>query len=191
MKRFLLSFVFVLFLAGCLVPEQFSAEVKVSADGSYTFKYAGVTAYLVALSKVHSSDKDNSLYQADAEKMLRRPEFKKAEYLNNGRYDLEIEYHKKPGESLKMFDVFSVSTDKDGIMTISTVLVKPKDRQQLEQVGVAVDGKLSVTLPSNVEVISHNATSTPYFFGLFGNYIWDITSFEQQPMMKVKINTEH
>lgn len=190
MKRFFSVLLAICLLAGCLVPEQFSAEVKVSADGSYIFKYAGVTAYLVALSKVHNSDKDNALYQADAEKMLRRPEFKKAEYLENGRYDLEIEYHKKPGESLKMFDVFSVSTDKDGVMTISTVLVKPKDRQQLEDVGVAIDGKLSVSLPSNAEVISHNATSTPYFFGLFGDYSWDIRSFDQQPMMKVKISND-
>lgn len=191
MKRFFLVLLFTFFLAGCLIPEQFSAEVKVAADGSYIFKYAGVTAYLVALSKVHHSESDNSLYRADAEKMLRRPEFKKAEYLDNGRYDLEIEYHKKAGEALKMFDVFSVSTDKEGIMTISTVLVKPKDRQQLEQVGVAIDGKLSVSLPSNADVISHNASSTPYFFGLFGSYSWDIRSFEQQPMMKVRINTQN
>lgn len=181
-----------LLLTACLVPEKFSAVIKVAPDASYTFKYSGITAYIIALPQADQSrevsERDTAMFRADAEKMLKRPEFKKAEYLNNGRYDIEIEYDKKPGESLKMFDAFSVSTDKSGIMTVSTTAIKPKDRQQLETMGVQINGKLSVSLPRNAEVISHNATTTPYFWGWLGDYSWDIQSFDQRPEIKFKFN---
>lgn len=187
MKKFASVVLLSILLSGCLVPEEFIAEIKVSPDASYTFKYSGVTAYTIAMAKAGHSDRDSALYRADAEKMLKRPEFKKAEYLNNGRYDIEIEYHKKPGESLKMFDVFSVSTDKDKVVTITSTMIKPNERKKIEDMGVQVKGKLSVSLPANVEVISHNASSTPYFFGLLGDYTWNIEGFEQQPMIKFKV----
>jgi hypothetical protein len=175
-------------LSGCLVPEDFSAEINVAPDASYTFKYSGITAYTVAMAKKSSLERDAAIYRADAEKMMRRPEFKKAEYLNNGRYNLEIEYRKKPGETLKMFDVFSVSTDNSGVTTVTSQLIKPGDRQQIENMGVQIKGRLSVRLPANVEVIEHNADSTPYFFGLLGDYSWHIDGLEQQPLIRFKVN---
>lgn len=187
MKRLSSLFLGITLLAGCLVPEKFVAEIQFASDASYTFTYSGITAYTIALGKTTNAERDAAIYRADAEKMLKRPEFKKAEYLDNGRYDIDIEYHKKPGESLKMFNVFSVSTNKEQVVTVTSTVIKPEDRKQIEALGVKVSGKLSVSLPANAEVIEHNATATPYFFGWFGSYSWDIEGFEQQPLIKFKL----
>jgi hypothetical protein len=50
-----------------------------------------------------------------------------------------------------------------------------------------MDGTLEVSLPKNAEIISHNATSTPSFFGLLGGYSWKIGAVGDRPMMKVRI----
>lgn len=86
-----------------------------------------------------------------------------------------------------MLDIFTVSTDKNGIMTITSNEIKDKEKRDLEQIGIKIDGTLEVRLPKNAEVISQNATSTPTFFGMFGTYSWKIGRVDQRPVLKVKL----
>lgn len=194
MKLFLPIVFLTLFLSGCLVPERFNAEIDIKPDASYSFKYQGITLHALALAQINKgqplSDKENARFAAEVVKLNKRSEFTEVYYQGDGRYKLAIDMNKKTGEELKIFDVFTVSQDQEGIMTISTVKLKKKDRQLLADSGIKIDGELSVRLPNNAEVLEHNATSTPYFFGLLGSYQWKIDSFDRQPLLRVRFKSE-
>jgi len=178
-------------LSGCLVPERFSAKIEVQPDASYTFQYSGTAVHALAAAQIKKtgslSEKDQIGLKMEAEKLLKRPDVRRAEYKGDGRYKLEIESKRKAGELLRMFDIFTVSTDKNGIMTITSNEIKDKDKRDLEQIGINIDGTLEVLLPKNAEIISQNATSTPTFFGTSGAYLWKIGRIDQRPILKVKL----
>lgn len=177
-------------LSACLIPEKFTAKIDVKPDASYTVNFNGTMAHVLALAqKVKGgklSDKDEQALKAEADKLSKAPDFKKAVYRGDGRYELEIVSNKLAGQPFKM-DTFSVQTDKEGIMTISSIAVSDKDKKAFSELGIKMDGLLEVSLPKNAEIISHNAMSTPSFFGLMGGYSWKIGSINERPMMRVKI----
>jgi hypothetical protein len=183
----------VAMLTGCLVPERFSAKVEVQPDASYTFKYAGTVVHALAAAQIKKSgplsEKDQNGLKLEADKLSKQPDVKRATYKGDARYDLEVESKKKAGEKLRMFDIFTVSTDKDGVMTIASTEIKEKERRELEQLGITIDGTLEVSLPKNAEVISQNATSTPSFMGMFGTYSWKIGRIDQQPLLKMRLKS--
>lgn len=193
MKKSLPVFVAVIacaaLLSGCLVPERFAAKIEVEPDASYTFRYAGTAIHVLAAAQLKQtgslSEKDQNGLKAEADKLSKNPDIRRAIYTGNGRYELEIESKKKTGQPLQMLDIFSVRTDKEGVMTISSSELKDKDKRELEKLGITIDGTMEVRLPKNAEVISHNATSTPTF-GMFGAYSWKIGRIDQRTMMKVK-----
>ncbi len=179
-------------LTACLVPEKFTAKVAVNPDASYTFNYTGTMVHALVAAKVAKggklTDNEELGLKAEAEKMAKNPEVRKAVYKGDARYEVEMQVAKAAGQSFKM-DTFSVSTDKDGLILIAGAEMRAKDLQALSQVGIKMDGTIEVSLPKNAEIISHNATSTPSFFGLLGGYSWKIGNVNDRPMMRVKIKT--
>jgi hypothetical protein len=177
-------------LTACLIPEKFNAKIAINPDASYTVNFNGTMAHVLALAqKVKGgkiTDKDEQALKAEADKLSKSQDFKKAVYKGDGRYEIEIVSNKAAGQLFKM-DTFAVQTDKDGVMTISAIEVKEKDMKMFSELGLKMDGVLEVSLPKNAEIISHNAMSTPSFFGLLGGYSWKIGSINARPMMKVKI----
>ena len=175
-------------LSGCLVPEKFTAKVDVKSDGAYSFSYSGtavnalVSAQLVQGGKL--SDKDRQALDAEAERMRSSKEIRKAVHKGNGRYELEIEQEKAAGKPLSVMDSFWIRTDKAGVMTISSIEIKEKDKREFSRLGLTINGTLEVRVPKDVEVISHNATSTPTWG--FGAYTWKIGRIDERPMMKLK-----
>jgi len=188
---FAMSLACAALLSGCLVPERFSAKVEVQPDASYTFQYSGTAIHALAAAQIKKagslSEKDQNGLKMEADKLSKRPDVRRATYKGDGRYELEIESKKKSGESLRMFDIFTVSTDKDGVITIASNEIKEKAKRELEQIGIGIDGTLEVHLPKNADIISHNATSAPSFFGMFGTYSWKIGRIDQRPMLKIKL----
>ncbi len=179
-------------LTGCFIPEKFTASVKMASDGGYSYQYRGLTAFVPALlemqkSKSGLSSKQEHDLQLQTEKLSKSPDVQKATYTGNGRYDFVIGGARKPGQSANVLDAFHVFTDKEGLINITSVGLKPADKAELQKLGLQIDGKLEVTLPKNAEVVSSNATSTPTFFGLFGTYAWKIGSIEERPMMKIRL----
>lgn len=133
MKKTLLvtAFACVALLSGCLIPERFSAKVVVAPDASYTFQYSGTAVHALAAAQLKKagslSEKDQNSLMMEAGKLSKSPDVKRATYKGDGRYELEIESKKKPGESLRMLDIFTVGTGKDGVMTIASSEIKEKD----------------------------------------------------------------
>ena len=177
-------------LTACLIPEKFTAKIDVKPDASYTVNFNGTMAHVLTLAqKVKGgklSDKDEQALKAEADKLSKAADFKKVVYNGDGRYQLEIVSNKLAGQTFRM-DTFSVQTDKEGIMIISAIAVSDKDKKAFSELGIKMDGVLEVSLPKKAEIISHNAMSTPSFFGLIGGYSWKIGSINERPMMKVKI----
>lgn len=131
--------------------------------------------------------KENESLARDVATFKRDPDVKKASYQGNGRYELVLESKRKKGEALDMLGVLSVRTGKDGIITIASGELDQNGKKQLSEMGIKLDGTLEVTLPKNAEVVSHNATSTPSFFGLLGTYSWKIGNIDQRPVMKIRL----
>ena len=178
-----------LLLSACLVPEKFNAKVDFQSDGSYTFHYVGSAVHAMAAAQIKQggslSAKDEDALKSEATKMEKMPQVKKATYRGAGRYDLDIQEEKKPGQPMQMFDTFSVKTDpKSGVTELSSPKLTEKAKADLEQLGLKIDGRLEVSLPKNAEVVSSNATSTPTLG--FGTYAWKIGAVGQRAEMKVK-----
>lgn len=179
-------------LTACLIPESFKAKAEFAKNGDYTFSYEGTAMQALAAAEEKRTGslraKDEEVLKADADKMKSNQIVQSSDYLGHGRYRLNLSAKKKAGENLKMMDFFSVTYTKDGIITISSPKLSTKDVQELSKLGIKIDGILEVSLPRNATVISHNATSQPKFFGLLGDYSWNIGSLDQRPEMKIKLN---
>jgi len=175
-------------LTGCLVPEKFAAKVDVKSDGAYSFSYSGTAMNALVASQLSQggglSDKDVKALDAEAERLKKDKEIRKAIHKGNGRYELEIEQARLARQHLKVLNTFSVQTDNAGVMTISSVELKDKDKKELARLGLIVDGTLEVRVPKDVEVLSHNATATPTLG--FGTYSWKIGRIDERPMMRLK-----
>jgi hypothetical protein len=178
-------------VTGCLVPEKFAAKANFQSDGSYSFSYVGTAVHGMAalqLAKTGNlSAKDDAALGSEVSKMTRNPDVRAVSYKGNGRYDLSLEAKRSKAQALDLLGIVSVKTGKDGIVTISSPEINEKSKKELSQLGIKIDGTLDVTIPKNAEVISHNATGTPTFFGLVGTYSWKIGSIEQRPMMKFRL----
>lgn len=191
MKKHLLpACVSFFLLTSCLLPEKFTAKVVVNPDASYSFNFSGTMVYVMAAAQMVKagklSDKDEIGLKAEADKMAKNPDIRKATYKGNARYEIDMAVNKTAGQSYSM-DSFSVISEKDGTITIAGKEIREKDKTQLSQIGIKMDGVLEVSLPKNAEIISHNASSTPSFFGLMGGYSWKIGSINERPLMKVRI----
>ncbi len=189
-SRITFPFLACALLTACLLPEKFTAKVAVNPDASYTFHFTGTMVHVLAAAQMMKggklSDKDEQGLKAEAGKLSKNPDFRSASYKGNGRYELEMLSSKQAGQAFSM-DSFSVASDKEGLLTIAGKALDAKGKAQLSQLGIKMDGTLEVSLPKNAEIISHNATSTPSFFGLLGGYSWKIGSVNERPMMTVRI----
>jgi hypothetical protein len=169
-----------------LIPENFTAAIEMKEDGSYNYKYDGKAVFLLAAAAIKEKGslppKDDAALKAEAEKMSKKPEYKKVNYLGNGRYDLQTEESLKTGQSAQTIKIFSILKDKDDVYTMALPLLKPKEKQDLKSLGIKINGVAKVTLPLSSKVLSNNASKTPGFFSK--SYEWNISSVEDQPSIR-------
>lgn len=178
-------------LAGCLIPEKFTARADFQADGSYAFTYVGTAVHAMAAAQIAQSgaltDKDEKGLAQEVEKLRKTPDVREVAYKGKGRYQLSLESKRKKGEPLNALDIFKVKTGKDGVITVTSAEMTAKGKKDLDQLGIKMDGTFELNLPKSAEVISHNATSTPKLFGMVGTYAWKINGAEQRPMMTFRL----
>ena len=178
-------------LAGCLVPEKFTAKADIQPDGSYSASYTGTVVHGLAAMQLAKTGKlsanDEAGLKREVDKLKHSPDVQSASYLGNGKYELAVAAKREKGKALDLLNILSIKTGKDGVITISSAKMDEKGKKDLSQLGIKVDGTLTVTVPRNAEVIEHNATGPPSFFGLVGTYSWKIGSVEQRPLMKIRL----
>ena len=180
-------------LSGCYFPEKFETKITINPDASYNLKFDGVVAHIMAAVQVFQTKKplnakEEDALKAEALKISKSPGVIKASYAGNGRYNITFNENVKPGQKLDMLGMFNVSTDKDGVMTITSAVINDQAKGQIKELGLTISGKLEVVLPKNAVILSSNATSSPTFFGMFGSYSWNIGSIEQAPLMRIRFN---
>lgn len=149
-------------LVGCLIPGLYR-QGRCAPDASFSYLFEGTAVDAMGMMKLKTRPaerKDQQGLAAEAQQMSSEPDVKKAVYNGNARFTLEIAGQRIAGESLRLLDMFSVQTDKDGVMTIAAKPLKEKEKSDFSQLGINVNGKLKVRLPSNAEVISQNASAT-------------------------------
>lgn len=177
-------------LSGCLIPEHFSAKIDIQPDASLDYSYEGTAIDPMAMLKMQRqgilSDKEQQSLAAEAQKLRQNPDVKKAVYMGKARYQLEMEGRRKAGEPLKLLDMLSVQSSHDGVMTIAVQPVKRKEKADLAQMGVLINGSLRVNVPEGAEVISHNANNAPASGS--GSYTWRIGEVGVRPEIKLRFN---
>ncbi len=180
-------------LSGCLIPEKFAARADFGADGAYTFTYKGTAVHGLAAMQLAKtgklSEKEEQGMAREVGALRKKPGVLDAQYKGNGRYQVSLESKRKKGESLNALDIFKVATDKDGVTTVTSGEVTPKAKKELERLGVKIDGTFELSLPKHAEVLSHNASSAPKFFGMVGGYSWKINGVDQRPLVKFRIKS--
>jgi hypothetical protein len=124
------------------------------------------------------------------EEMRTTPGFKKVKYLGKGRYKVYVDKQCVPDERFyflsKQIDYFSIQPQQNGAIIIKGAQIRRNDIEQLKSIGVQIRGRLTVRVKKGVRVIKHNADKEPRFFGLFGDYEWEIRSFETAPFIVVQ-----
>ena len=187
----LASAVACLALAGCLVPEKFTASASFKPDGSYRYQFDGtVVNALVMMAKKEGkfSAEDKAKMDAEVAREAQKPGIKKLKALDDTRYELVFDGELKPGRSRDSYVVFRVSDAEwktRRVLTVSGPPMRPKDQQALDELGIAVQGKISVVLPDGAKVLNHNATGTP---GLLSKaYTWQVGSIKDQPSIQFQL----
>lgn len=187
--RWLIAAVFCISLTGCLIPEKFSTSMNVNLDGTYDLIYEGTAVFAPAIMQIKQSGvplsaRDEANLKAQGVQASREPGIKLT-YTGNARYDVDIHQSLKIGQRAPL-DIFSTSKDRNGVVTITSVPLKPDDIAQLKQLGIAINGTLDVKLPSGAKVIAQNANKTP---GLFDHaYEWQIGDVAQRPFIQFKLS---
>lgn len=191
--RIIICTLLISLLSGCWVPEQFNAKILINKDGSYTFTYEGTLAFALALASAQKdglSAKDEAAFKQAAESIARVPGFQRVDYLGKWRYKAVVKKVCKPGEPYYFLSkdehFFSVVPKKDGTISISAFRPDKKGVQELNSLGIKIDGTLTVLVASGAKVIKHNAESQPLTFGQFDSYKWDIKSPDKNPIMIVQ-----
>lgn len=165
-------------MASCLVPEEFTATLNVDKSKNFQFVYEGTIAYAPALAEIRksgllSSAGETELKKGEAE-LRGKPGFTSVEYVGHGRYKVRYQETGSVQSGKKLFlDLIEFRTSPSGGIRILGTDISPDGRKQLSEIGLKLDGTLKVT--TDLKVIEHNATSTPWFGGLFGAYEWHIT----------------
>ena len=187
----LASAVACLALAGCLVPEKFTASASFKPDGSYRYQFDGtVVNALVMMAKKEGkfSAEDKAKMDAEVAREAQKPGIKKLKALDDTRYELVFDGELKPGRSRDSYVVFRVSDAEwktRRVLTVSGPPMRPKDQQALDELGIAMQGKISVVLPDGAKVLNHNATGTP---GLLSKaYTWQVGSIKDQPSIQFQL----
>ncbi len=188
MKEILAAITATTVLTGCYIPEKFTAEVKFTEKGAYSVDFDGTVVNGMAL--LAKLDTKRPMTEAQIQQMEQGTwaPYKdvKFTYKGDARSQIQTTIRREPGQAVDVLGMLKITTDKNGVTTIRSPKVSAKDKQQLAELGVKINGSFTVELPKNAEVISHNADSTPKFFGMFGAYKWSVADPEKVPMMQVR-----
>jgi hypothetical protein len=135
----LIGTVAALAIAGCLVPEKFTAKIDFKSDGNYQYSFSGTAIHVLAKMQIESgkalTSKDSDKLKADAEMMAKQPDFKRVSYKGDARYEIELEGTRKKTDRFSLMDVLTVSTDPTGLTVIESKPIAAKDKAEMNKMG--------------------------------------------------------
>lgn len=183
--RHFLIFAAVLFLTGCYLPNDFTADLRITPDGNYNFSYTGNLIYLPLLEKLRkgnmSREESAQSVKVVGEDLARDKGFKEIAYAGDATF---VVRYKRVGNILaeKSFTfvrlnsrLLSIERGRNG--TIEIVGDKPntEDAKRIAANGIVMRGTLRIQTEAQVE--RQNATEiiqvTPAV------YVWKIDGVEE------------
>ncbi len=174
MKASAAALIVCLILAGCLLPDSYTAEVEIGADGSFSTQFTGDMAHLTGLRDFKAGRIDaEGLEKAFAEALVEvsgvtadTPAVPGIHTVSLGRRGSLTEgVTAIPGPAR-----FLLIERKGDTAVVATPVLTPYQLKQLKGFGRPSRG--SVCLRTDAEVISHNASATPSQAG--DCYRWEL-----------------
>lgn len=183
--RFIVVAVAAIFAAACYLPDDFEAEIRIGADGSYAITYDGLLTWVPLYGDIKRRTVTGMAAVdkvADIERDLRRDNyFTEVRSLNNGqfrvRYDRHGKFKKGEPEMISFVRrnaiILYIKMDKDGKVTIAGNTPRGDRAKDLAALGLGVHGRLRVTTAAYV---TENNARTAGEHGPFKTYDWQIDS---------------
>lgn len=176
-------------LSGCFIPEKFDAKITFNEDTTFNYTYDGTIINAMAAAEKQKTgslpEKSKAAYSELADALKKDPATKSVSQVNDITYKVSMEKKNQPSMRASIMDFIKVKKDPAGVITVFTPKFSEKDLKQLKDLGVNVDGNLTITLPKNAELIESNANSKP-FFGAQNSYSWKIKKVEEPVSLKFK-----
>ncbi|MEM9681745.1 MAG: hypothetical protein AAF942_00635 [Pseudomonadota bacterium] len=179
------ALVAVLFVAGCYLPNDFTADIRITPAGNYNLQYTGTLTYLPLLDKLNKGDlsQEESTRQvkAVASDLARDRGFEEVSYVGRGAYFVR---YRRVGNILteRSFTfvrmnsrLLSMQRRQDGTIVIFGDKPNTEDVKRIAASGLSMKGILRVQ--TGAEVLSQNASeiirATPPV------YVWRIDDIEK------------
>lgn len=164
-RRFCGAFVLLL-LAGCYLPSDFTADLRITPDGNYNFQYTGQLTYLPLLEKIEKGGLTQSETAAQVksvtEDLARDKGFEQISYTDRGSFHVR---YKHVGNILteKTFTfvrvnarLLSMERRSDGKIDIYGDKPNTADAERIAATGLVMRGQLRIQTEG--EVVQQNAT---------------------------------
>ena len=195
-----------LFLQGCWTLEQYSARVRIEADGGYKYSIEGSavhTATVFALRRAEYEAKSGKSKPDDIKKMKDDAEAKLAKDLEILSKDPRVASITSTGGGRVRFMASGKGSIAGGEIIFQgreaplayaqgpggSLSLRLKDAvvgRNAEALGIKVEGDISITLAEGIQVLEHNAMKTPTVPG--GAYRWHIESLgEPAPHLVIRL----
>ena len=165
MIKRLLAFLPVVLLMGCYLPNNFELNMQITETGEYAMVYDGTLTHLGFLQRIGRGELDEAgiveniaKFEAD---LRRDSAFKKIEYIDQARYQVEYSYqgniHKRKLHSFVQRSgwFMSIRKSKPGVVEIKGNKLPKQYIDELIASGFDSYGTIRVW--TNAEVGSHNA----------------------------------
>jgi uncharacterized protein (DUF2141 family) len=178
MKKFLVTFagLSVLFFS-CVIPEQFTCDINVTKNGTYSVQAKGTLVYLMVFEEIAEQGKVSAETESDAKSFFdtaikQEPAIKKYQYQKNGRAYFEYLKEVNDGSSLDLSSAglpLTVKVNSDDSITVKVSAPDSGEKEQLAEFakyGYKLDGKITITseLPI-IDAGGQKAGNKYFFFG--------------------------
>ncbi|MEQ8510379.1 MAG: hypothetical protein RIB43_15345 [Rhodospirillaceae bacterium] len=186
-KRFI-AVVMLLPLASCFVPDEYSAEIRLTKNGGYGISYVGQLTWAPLYGQLTRGEIDREAASEQAAAFLAGLKadgyFESVVSLGSGRYQVRYDRQGQFTETQLLSFVrrnariFQIRAAEDGTVNFFGTGAGKNQADQLEAIGLRTKGLVRVV--TDAEVLSHNAMSvrrapTPGYT----IYDWNMTSFRQ------------
>jgi hypothetical protein len=167
----------IFLLASCVIPEQFTCDVNITKNGTYSVRAKGSLVYYTVFGEIKKQGKVSEKTDADIKSFFdgaikEEPAITKYQYQNNGRAYIEYFKEVNDGSSLDLSSSglpLTISVSQDGYITIKASALSSNNKEQLEEFtryGYRLDGKITIT--SELPIIDTGGQSVRNKYFLFG-----------------------
>ncbi len=180
----LLAAVLAVGLAGCYLPRDFTAVVRIGRSGAYWLEYDGTLTRVplykdIRRGEISGDAREKRIRQA-ADSLRNIPGFEEVAHTRNGTFEVKYRFQGRlRGADMVTFvrrnaRVFSVKSDENGRVTVSGVSLSKQRRKRLKNLALDMEGTFGVVTDADVK--KHNADEVRQRDQGVRAYVWHIES---------------